>query len=83
MQQDGDMKNSFKKGNAKFNQVFGYNRVKKGGRATLNINPDHVAIVRQIYDWFLQKWSYADITQALMRRGIKTARGKDVCNLIR
>lgn len=68
----------FQKGNAKFNQVFGYNRVKKDGRATLEINPEQAAIVRQIYDWYLQKWSYADINRELMKRGIKTARGKDV-----
>lgn len=67
----------FQKGEAKFSRLYGYNLVRGESGNTLEINEQEAAVVRNIFDWFLQGWSRAEITRELYRQGIKTANGKD------
>ncbi|WP_161974843.1 recombinase family protein [Bacillus timonensis] len=67
----------FQKGEAKFSRLYGYNLVRGETGNTLEINEQEAAVVRNIFDWFLQGRSRAEITRELYRQGIKTATGKE------
>ncbi len=67
----------FQKGEAKFSRLYGYNLVREESGSRLEINEQEAASVRNIFDWFLQGWSRAEITRELYRQGVKTATGKD------
>lgn len=69
---------NFKKGIPRYNKMLGYDVVKKDGRNALQINEEGAIIVRQIFDWFLQGMSMADIARELMQQGVKTSVGKDL-----
>ncbi|MFZ3578063.1 recombinase family protein [Virgibacillus sp. DJP39] len=67
----------FQKGEAKFSRLYGYNLVRDESGSTLEINDQEAAVVRNIFDWFLQGWSRTEMTRELYRQGVKTATGKD------
>jgi len=69
---------NFKKGIPRYKKMLGYDVVKRDGHNTLQINEEGAAIVRSIFDWFLQGMTMADIARELMRRGMKTSVGKDL-----
>ena len=69
---------NFKKGIPRYNKMLGYDVVKSDGRNTLQINEEGAVIIRQIFDWFLQGKSMADIARELMGQGVKTSVGKDL-----
>ena len=66
---------SLQKGKAKFVAIYGYRKIKQNGQPTLEINEEQAKVVRLIYDWYLQDWSYADIRRELIRREIPTMKG--------
>ena len=67
----------FKKGEAKFSRLYGYSLVKNEAGSTLEINEEEAAVVRNIFDWFLQGWPKTEIARELYRQGVKTATGKE------
>ncbi|WP_264807266.1 recombinase family protein [Cytobacillus sp. NCCP-133] len=69
---------NFKKGLPRYNKMLGYDLVEKDGRNTLQVNEEGAAIVRLIFDLFLQGMTMAEIARELMRQGIKTSVGKDL-----
>lgn len=67
----------FRKGEAKFTRLYGYNLVQGESGSALEINEPEAVVVRNVFDWYLQGWSRAKITRELYRKEIKTANGKD------
>ncbi|MED1601769.1 recombinase family protein [Alkalihalophilus marmarensis] len=65
-------------GKPPFNHIYGYRKATKNGQATLEIHQEEAKVVQQIFDWYLQGWTLTGIAKELTKRGIKTAKGKDV-----
>lgn len=66
---------SLQKGKAKFVAIYGYRKINQNGQPTLEINEKQAKVVRNVYDWYLQGWTFAEIRRELMRREIPTMKG--------
>lgn len=69
--QQTSMENGVVYGNG---NILGYTRVGK----EMVINPEQAAVVRQIFDWYLDGWGLTKIKNELELRGIPTAMGRTI-----
>lgn len=69
------------------NLVYGYDKT-IGDCFSLDINPEEAAVVREIYDWYIQDgFGAGKIAAVLNRRGLRTKRGREwsqngVCRIL-
>ncbi len=66
------------KGIPYIHRCYGYNRLLIDGEEIIEINEEQAAVVRDIYQMYLEGFSFNRIAAILMERGIKTFAGKDV-----
>lgn len=66
---------SLQKGKAKFVAIYGYRKINQDGQPTLEINEEQARVVRYVYEWYLQDWTFAEIRRELMRQEIPTMKG--------